>query len=176
MIGSVQEWARRHSISRQAAYKRLRSHGIPIKNGKVDFDAADAKWGQSVNPLQQARSLGRARTVPPIGRPSQPTTFPANAGISQLSTLAAAQLRRELIRIELEALELGRQKGNLLSTGEVRLAWSAMIIAAKNKLVIIADELCDKLAATSDPILCRQLVDLKIQQALSDLAEWPADK
>lgn len=118
MIGSVQDWAKRHQISRQAAYKRLRSHGIPIKDGKVDFETADARWDQGVNALQQARSRGRA-AAPRQNQATQRGARRKKSADTTPSSLADAQLQRELIRIEKDDLELQARKGKLVDAEQV---------------------------------------------------------
>ena len=83
--------------------------------------------------------------------------------------------RRRLVALaKLRELQLGAYEGKLLNRDEVRSAVSAMIGAAKNRLIVIADELCDELAATWDPVRCRELVNTRICQALNELSEWPA--
>ena len=68
-------------------------------------------------------------------------------------------------------MELKRKQGKVVDCDEVRSVVSAMISAARNRLLIIPDELCDKLAATADPVRCREMVETRIHQALSELSE-----
>jgi hypothetical protein len=88
-------------------------------------------------------------------------------------SLAAAQLVKAQADAKRAALEVRRLEKRLLDSDEVSGAWSGMIVAAKAKLLVLGDELADRLAAESNPVACREMVDRKIHEALSDLAEYP---
>ena len=64
--------------------------------------------------------------------------------------------------------------GKLLDAEAVRAAVAGMVIAARTKFLVIGNELADKLAATSDPIACRELVE-RICEALEEFSEYPAN-
>ncbi len=168
MNGPVAKWAERYGISRQAAYKRLKGHGIPVTRGRVDFDQADMIWAKSVNPLQQQRGAGRA--APATAAPAGPVRPILSA--APISSLSAAQLRRELVRLEKETLLLGEQKKLLVPVGEVNAWVSGMIIRAKDVLLRIGPELRDRLAQESNPIRCEDLVMAEVRRSLSELAEY----
>jgi hypothetical protein len=89
-------------------------------------------------------------------------------------TLLYEQWRLTREKADREALDRQALEGALLKRDEVRAAVSSMISAAKSKFLTVGDELCDRLAATSDPIACREMVDARIHQALSELAEYPS--
>lgn len=132
MVGSVAEWAKRHGISRQAAYKRIREHGIPqLSGGKIDFDAADARFAASVNPLQQQRGTKHREVVPPKPPAVVPAADPSRLNRDELaaclaiskalgvSMLAAAQLRAQLVKIEDGNLDLAEKRGTLIDRESV---------------------------------------------------------
>jgi phage terminase Nu1 subunit (DNA packaging protein) len=81
------------------------------------------------------------------------------------------RLTRE--KADREALDRKREEGSLVKRDEVSTSVSSMISATKTKLRMIPAELCDKLATTKDPIRCRELMERKINEALSELAEYP---
>ncbi len=182
-IGSVQDWAREHDISRQAAYKRIREHGIPFTSpGRLDLDVANQVFEESVNPAKQrGGEAGGAAAVadrqaglfggdddeaPEASIPNGP----GNGNVR--SMLGRAQLQREVLRIRRERMTLEVMEGKLVPLSDVR-AWEAqMITTAKSDLVVIGSELCDELAGCSDPIRCRELVDGRVNQALRRLSQW----
>jgi phage terminase Nu1 subunit (DNA packaging protein) len=88
-------------------------------------------------------------------------------------TLADAQRRKEVALADMRELDAQKAKGEVLDTEEVRNAVSGMIMACRAKLLALAGEICDKIAATSDPITVRELLDERIRQALAELAEYP---
>lgn len=87
--------------------------------------------------------------------------------------IAELRRRREAAEMRIAELNLAAREGQLLDAERVRDAVSGMIIAARAKLLMIPSELCDKLAACSDPVRCLELIDGKICQALDELAEYP---
>lgn len=119
MIGSVAEWAKRHGISRQAAYKRLKAHGISITSlGKVDFERADGIWAASMNLLQQQRGAGAKQSRTPMPSPSAPPVSDHQPATS-VPSLALSQARREALRVKREAIELAKLQGELVAANEI---------------------------------------------------------
>jgi hypothetical protein len=86
---------------------------------------------------------------------------------------AHAQLLKTQAQAAIEGIKARQLDGKLLDAQKVREVVSGMVIEARAKLLVIGDELADKLAITSDPIACRELVDRRIAQALDDLVEYP---
>ena len=81
-----------------------------------------------------------------------------------------AQMRKETALAELRELELAEKRGLLLVRADVIRTWDEHITQAKNKLLAIGDEISDKLAAESNPLKCRELVNGRIREALAELA------
>lgn len=166
MIGSVADWAKRHGITRQAAYKRLKVHGIPfVGDGRIDFDRADVIFSMSVNPLQQQRGKGVPSSVPVLESPTGP-------GAGTISPLALAQHQREMIRLERERLKLDTEKGLVVQVTQIQRALSEAISQSKDRLLSAGAELRDRLAECQDPIECQRLVDFAIHQSLSSLSQF----
>jgi hypothetical protein len=86
---------------------------------------------------------------------------------------ASAQARKEVALANLRELEEAEKRRNLLPADEVRDAVNGMVIGARAKLLVIGDELADKLASTSNAIKCREMVDERVAQALAELTEYP---
>lgn len=169
MIGSVAAWGRRHGISREAARKRVADHQIPkTADGKIDFDEADRIWNASLNPLQQQRGATQAKATTEAkateAKPTDETTG--------ISSLAAAQLARERIRIEREGLALRREKLETVDLAAVNGYVAGMIIKARDVFLRMPGELRDRLAAESDAVNCESIVAAEVQRGLRELAEY----
>lgn len=160
---SVPQYAKAVGISKVAAYKRVKAGKVKVdENGMVELDEAAAQWEKTRDAVSGAKNpsgLGKARTV------SQP---------EEKSSLAEAQRARAWIRVKREKLAIEKEERQLVRKDEVRTAVSTMIVAARNRLSTIADELCDRLAAESDPVRIHAIVTSKVDEALSHLAEYPA--
>jgi hypothetical protein len=85
-----------------------------------------------------------------------------------------AQRRKESALADLRELELAEKRGELLNASEVSTAIHELISAAKSKLLLLGDELGDRLAAESDPIRCREMVNAEVRSALTALSKYKA--
>ncbi|MEN6606915.1 MAG: hypothetical protein ABFD60_06700 [Bryobacteraceae bacterium] len=160
-------------ISRQRVNELGRQGKISREpDGKWNPDKVRAALGKSLDGRQQ--SPARDRAEGPEHNIGQHREGSQDGAEPPKGTLLYEQWRLTREKADRERQDRLKDAGELLDRGEVKAAVSSMIGAAKNKLITIADELCDKLAATSDPVRCRELVDDRIHQALSELAEWPA--
>jgi len=85
-----------------------------------------------------------------------------------------AQRRKESALADLRELELAEKRRDLLSASEVSTAIHEFIATSKSKLLLLGDELGDRLAAESDPIRCRELVNAEVRNALTALSNYKA--
>jgi hypothetical protein len=85
-----------------------------------------------------------------------------------------AQRRKESALADLRELELAEKRGELLNASEVSTAIHELISTAKSKLLLLGDELGDRLAAESDPIRCREMVNAEVRSALTALSKYKA--
>lgn len=160
---SVPQWAKMVGISKPAAYKRIKSGKVTVDaDGMLDPVVAAQEWernrdavAQEKNPAGVAPAIVAAESVEPTG------------------SRADAQREREWIRVQKEKLALEQELGAIVRRDEVRSAVSKMIAAAKNKMLLIGDELCDHLAADADPVSIRLKINSKVSEALSHMAGWP---
>ena len=162
-------------ISKARLNELARQGRIPrgAKRGDWDLAAVRAALGRNIDALHKERQAAAA--VPTPIRPAAPAFDqpPPPAMDVPRGSLAAAQLVKAQADAKRAALEVRRLEKRLLDSDEVSGAWSGMIVAAKAKLLVLGDELADRLAAESNPVACREMVDRKIHEALSDLAEYP---
>jgi len=82
--------------------------------------------------------------------------------------------RKALADAEKIERENKERSSELINGAEHHQAVCEMITTAKSRLLMIADELCDRLATESNPVKCREMLREKIRQSLSELAAKPA--
>jgi hypothetical protein len=143
------------------------------KPNRWDIEACARALGRNLDVRQASPARGDVAPKS-IGRAGQ--TLSGRDGGDDLprGSLAHAQLLHEQAKAAKAGLEARRLEGKLVAVDEVRDAVNGMVVAFRAKVLVIGDELADKLAATSDAIKCRELVDGRIYEALSVLSEYPA--
>jgi hypothetical protein len=158
-------------ISKVRLNELARKGKIPrgAKRGEWDLDAVRQALARNMDAIHKDR---QAAAAPPTRTPVFDQVPPPAMDVPR-GSLAAAQLVKAQADAKRAALEVRRLEKRLLDSDEVSGAWSGMIVAAKAKLLVLGDELADRLAAESNPVACREMVDRKIHEALSDLAEYP---
>jgi hypothetical protein len=138
-------------------------------DGFIDFEEADRIWQASMNPKQQMRG---ARHVADRAIPGGPQQSPGQVAIS---TMGMVQLKLALLDLERKGLELQVRKRELVKAADVKAFFGSTLVNARAKLLPIGSELRDKLARTKDPVKCQELVDARIHEALTALAEYRPD-
>jgi hypothetical protein len=85
-------------------------------------------------------------------------------------TLVQAQLRKEQALANLRELEVAQKRGELAPVGVLNVFMGGQIIKARDALMRIGQELCDRLAFASAPADCRRMIDDEVRRALGDLS------
>lgn len=128
-----------------------------------DVDAVRAQLAKSVAPERASRIKAD------IGQtPHRLRTEPE----SDQDKYNKARAYRESVRAKADEIALKERMGELIPQDKVCGFISGMIAAAKNRLMTIPDELCDRLATETDPAICRQMLIKKLRDALERLSEW----
>lgn len=162
---TVKQWAEQQGISRQAAHKRIKSGKVQLNaNGKIDVDQAAKQWESNKDSRQQQRGAPKIEVPPP--RPAKKAPDEEDP-----RSLAAAQKAREWIRVGKEDMLLRKMRGELLPKDEVEQSWSSMVSAARSRLLLVPDKIAAKVAAVSNVLEVRAIIDAEIKEALSALAE-----
>lgn len=87
-------------------------------------------------------------------------------------TMTEARRRKEVALAKLREHEVKLREGSVVSVPEINAAVSAMIIHARDALLRIGPEICDRLAACTDPVACGEMVTEEITKALRGLSEY----
>lgn len=93
------------------------------------------------------------------------------SGGDQQGTLTFQRQRLTQGQADLVELERKKLEEALLDAEEVAQEWSSEITEARNILLAIGDELGDKIAAETDAVRCRELINARVRAALQELAD-----
>src|ERR1035441_3149422 len=115
---SVLQWAAQERITPQAANKRIRVHGIPRHDGRIDPEEAARVFHATLDIRQQERGTA-AKRIEPVA------TGGADRRAVRMGALGAAGRRPEIqtaidaVKLQDRQLELKRKQGELLDRSEV---------------------------------------------------------
>lgn len=159
---TVPQWAAQIGISKQAAYKRLKSGKVKLNSrGLIDTESAAAQWKANQDAWQRQR-----------GAPKQSARASHEYAPSRdRASLSEAQRAREWLRVKREKLMVELIEGKVVEIAEVEAEWSAIVSAARNRLLLLPDKVAPRVAAISDVLECRAIVEYEIREALTTLSE-----
>lgn len=145
--------ARRLDVNLSAVQKRIRAGTLStLPGGKLDWGAVQREWIAHRN-ASQVRKTPRTVESGPGG-------------------LLEARTRREYLELELERLRLAQQRGELAPFGEVNAHVAGMVIRSREILTQMPAQLKDRLAQSTDPRHCEELIGEEIERALTQLREF----
>jgi len=168
---TVPQWAAQIGISKQAAYKRLKSGKVKLNSrGLIDIESAAAQWeaNKDVRQWQRGAPKRSARASHELRSGESGRTY---APPEDRASFSEAQRAREWLRVKREKLAVEVIEGKLVNVADVEAAWSAMILTARNRLLLLPDKVAPRIAAVSDVQECRAVVDYEIREALTALSE-----
>ena len=176
---SLRAYSRHRGVSLRAVQKAIESGRIVVrKDGRIDPDRADRDWERNTAPRPNASS-GPAAPEPPgsSGAAGSPTRSPARDGgppprFETGLEYNKARAVRETYLARLAKLEFEEREGKLIPFDEVVRFESLQVMAARSVLLRIPSELAPYLAVTSDPAECQEMLQARIYDALSRLAEF----
>lgn len=163
-------------ISRQRVNELARKGKIPREaDGKWNLEKVQKALGRNLDIHQKAPSLGQGPQAPPPGRRGgRSVTMPQSdddADPGQVS-LAEAQLKHELAKTAKTELEVDRLKGILINAQEAAHVWGEMIVAARNRALLIPSKVAPKVAVVSDVLICQEILDRELRSFLTELSEY----
>ncbi len=90
-------------------------------------------------------------------------------------TEAEAVRRLRVAEAKRAELRLRRETGEVLDAEEVRRTWANAIITVRNRLLALGDALCVQVAAESDVLKCRALINDEVRDALTELSQGQSE-
>jgi hypothetical protein len=161
---SVREAARRLGVHHAAVQKRIKAGTLKaLPDGKLDWDSVERQW---------TKNRDESKVRKPVSAAVVSESVPVPRFGSGERNFNDAKTKREYVRLEREALELKRLKGELASIGEINAFVAGMVLRARDILMRIAPELKDRLAQQANPHECEKLVRFEVERALNQLAEF----
>lgn len=180
----------------QKALETDRIHAAP--GGGIDPEPADREWASNTDGMKAhdaitaAAAQGAPEEAPPqpaalhssaisepeglrartTGDHAMATQQPALDLAPPAGSLASAQ--RDLVGLKAEKaeLELQRLRGEVISVEEVEATVGGLIAAAQARLLVVAHKVGEEVARTTDPVMCRHIIDHAIREALEELSQY----
>ena len=141
---TMAEYSRHRGVSKAYTSKLYHKGVLIMARGMVNSEATDA-------------------VLDGKPAPGRPDSAPAH-------TLTEARREFELLKIARAKVLLRKLEGGLLEAEQVRFAVLDMALRARESFLGVAGDLCDALAATADPIKCREMIDERVREALTILS------
>jgi hypothetical protein len=176
--------------NRQIAEALGVSHTIvnrAVRGGRIDpnkpLDQIRVDWARNADPLQRARRMGSAADQPaPVQAVRQPAPAARRVadddsdggGPARLGGLNKfdLEMRDMAVRLKMRQLALREKEDSLIRADEAEAAWAALVLNAKSHMMQLGDELSDALACCSDRVQCKKLIDDKVYEILTELAQY----
>ena len=181
-------YARHRGVTKQAINQAVREGRIPITQGKrINVAKADAAWAVNTSPTVGGdRRPTTPAAVPPLPvSPSAPRvekpeadSLPAEAprsggkadGPSDTQTLVSVKVRRELVAVEREEMDLACRRRQLLDASEVRKAIDTVTRDVRDKLLALPRSLAPGLAPAQPPAQVEATLSVELRRVLDELA------
>lgn len=162
---SIRKYAESIGKSHTAVRKWIAA-GMPMAGDKVDPEAANAWRAANRESLPEEPTPAAS----PASATPQGSLLDFTSKGSAVSGLTAARTEREQLKAQRERMRLGVDLGELVPAGEVEAAWAAVIVAAQNALLNVADKAAGRVARSKDENECRSIIDREIREALASLS------
>jgi len=104
--------------------------------------------------------------------PAQASKISPEAEAPSGRSLAGIRTDREEIKLRRERLELDLEEGRLVRADRMQHGVGGMIVAAKNRLLGMANKLAKPLAAETDPVKIDEAICEEVRLAFSELSKW----
>jgi phage terminase Nu1 subunit (DNA packaging protein) len=152
------------------------------ERGKVDPEQAGPAMRDCIN-RSQSRKARKARGMDEDGAhgletPGAGFIGAAGTGIGGAGRemdVAAVRMKRERVELAQAQIKLGQMSGALVEKALVETAQFNLARALRNSLQGIPARLADQLAAETDPVVIRRLLDAEIRHALEGAATAAAE-
>ena len=185
-------YARHRGVTKQAINQAVREGRIPITQGKrINVAKADAAWavntsptvggdrrekgGQPLSPLPVSSSQPRveepaADDLPPDLPTSRTNPVGRSGEGSDTQTLVSVKVRRELVAVEREEMDLACRRRQLLDATEVRKAIDTVTRDVRDKLLALPRSLAPGLAPAQPPAQVEATLSVELRRVLDELA------
>jgi hypothetical protein len=166
----LRAYARHRDVSLAAVQKAIKTGRISLMDGKIDPDIADIQWAKNTRPDQQER--GSLKDFEKTQADLLSMKSPASIGIEQnASGLSVEKAETEAVRRQLMELQLAQRLGELVNIADIERAMAAKLIDARTALSNMAHELSPSLAAETDVLKIKNMLQKKINTAMAAISQ-----
>lgn len=159
-------------ISHVALLKAAKEGRIPREpDGSFDVEKCKAAMERNTNPLQSARARTQQRKPP-----AKSAHKHRNETVTETSeyqpgdeSYSEAVRQNEWQKLLDRKIEYAKKAGELVSLAEFNAFYDELIVRARDIFLQIGPQLCDDLAAETDPRGCEELVTREVRRALGEL-------
>jgi phage terminase Nu1 subunit (DNA packaging protein) len=150
-VTSVRELGRALGLAHTTLNRHLKQGKFrPERDGSFDVDKVKA-------------ALAKNRDV------EQPTQ--AAGGDPAYAEYNLHRSIREKYRAKREEMDLRERMGELVERSTVQTVWGEVTGNVRNQLLLLPDRVAPRIAAITDVLECRFLLDREVRQALAELTE-----
>lgn len=171
---SLRKYAAHRGVSLAAVQKARDSGRITLIDGKIDPQVADIQWAKNTRPDQQERGSLKdfQKTQSDLaGMLPGEFTSPIADDFRGGNNLSVEKAETESIRRQLMELQLAKQKGELVNRQDVERAMAAKLIDACNGFSNLTNEIAPSLAAETDPLKIKIMLQTKINAVMSAISQ-----
>lgn len=188
MLMGYREYARHRGVSLGAVQKAISTNRIQVTpEKKIDSSVADMAWDANtdasrvaVNVIQQRpqaaqQSIGLAPAADDTPRGLEKSdddkseTDDLNGNDRVANEYREHRATRERYMALKQQLEYEQQVGSLISVDDAKRIAYTSFRALRDAVLNVAPRIKDQLAATTDPLLCEQLLDAELSSALAGI-------
>lgn len=169
----------------RAVQKAIESGRITLQaDSTIDPVVADQQWRENTLEMKQRDaqpvSTASAESVPAAAALAPPVNPPASVRVEQqqppldLAEPTKTDLEKLVLNEKIEALrrENERRSGDLIPAAEVEQEVGELIVESQNRLLLMASEVSERLAATSDLATVRSILTDHIRHAMEGLSRY----
>lgn len=160
---NIADFARRRGVSHTAVQRAIADGRLPKSARKVgvrwriDARLGDEEWAESASPANS-----RTRVDGPAN---------GSASNGEGSDYRSALVREKGLKSELAELALEERRGRLVDVGVVKDEQFEVARRIRNRLLELPDRLADELAAESDAVRVRGILDRELREILCGEAD-----
>ena len=175
------ELAKRLGISRQRISDLAKEKKLTRESdGLWNVSRVRQELARNLDPQQQKRARVDVQPTPlPAHAPMPPAVEASGDGLgltgSTHEMFNRARAAKEIAIAKERQLDLRRRQGELLEASEVEQVWTEALTSFKNRLLSLPDKLAPRMAACSNVLECRAMIDQEVRKVLSALSESKAD-
>lgn len=166
VLVTFSEFAQIKGVTKGAVTAAIRTDrigkAVVEQDGKkmLDKDLALELWDKNTKPTHNSKISGNLKVV----------ALPVEEQPEHIPDLNESRAKREHYLAELAKLQVEEQKGKLVPAEQVKQKAFGMGRIVRDALMTLSDRICHEVAAESDPITVREILEREHRNVLEELA------